>query len=126
LEELQEFLPCSNGEERGRVRDDIRVLALAPVIGSKVKSESKAVRVAVRVGIGRPVELENRTVTGVEGSWKCLAAESAAASADGLNRPVSSRPLAWAGRNPGCGPKILCRDLFGGIDDLGIFRQRHD
>ena len=54
---------------------------------------------------GRPVESENRTVTGVDAALKCGALESAAAAGVGVNVPVSSTPLAWAGRKPGCRPK---------------------
>ena len=45
-----------------------------------------------------PVELEKRTQTGVEGLLKCGAVESLPASAEGMNVPLSSSPLAWAVR----------------------------
>lgn len=48
--------------------------------------------------LGIPVELEKRTQTGVEGLLKCGAVESLAASADGMNVPLRSSPLAWAVR----------------------------
>lgn len=46
--------------------------------------------------LGSPVELENRTQTGVLAAPKCGALESLAASADGVKLPSSSVPFAWA------------------------------
>ena len=48
--------------------------------------------------VGRPVESENRTVTGVDGRFACGARVSFAASGDGVNVPEHISPLAWAGR----------------------------
>src|SRR5271154_5395566 len=55
---------------------------------------------------GIPVEFEKRTLTGVDGLFKCAARLSEAASAVGVNVPDSRMPLAWAGRKPGWSPKI--------------------
>jgi hypothetical protein len=55
---------------------------------------------------GSPVELEKRTKTGVEACWKCWAIDSSPAAADGVKVPFSMVPLPWAGRIPGCSPKI--------------------
>jgi hypothetical protein len=46
--------------------------------------------------LGIPVELEKRTVIGVDGLLKWGALESFAASAEGVNVPVTTIPLAWA------------------------------
>src|ERR1700739_3752217 len=48
--------------------------------------------------VGIPVELENRTVTGVDARVMCGALVSFVAPVDGLNVPLTIRPLAWAGR----------------------------
>jgi hypothetical protein len=45
---------------------------------------------------GIPVELENRTQTGVEGLLKCGAVESFFASSEGVNVPQVVIPFAWA------------------------------
>jgi hypothetical protein len=45
---------------------------------------------------GIPVELEKRTMMGVESLWKCDAAESSAASLVGVKVPVVSLPWACA------------------------------
>ena len=46
--------------------------------------------------LGMPVELEKRTMRGVEGLWKWGAVESEAASAVGVKVPVTSCPFACA------------------------------
>jgi hypothetical protein len=47
--------------------------------------------------LGMPVELEKRTVIGVDGVLKCSAVDSEAALALGVNVPLRSVPFAWAG-----------------------------
>ena len=47
---------------------------------------------------GRPVELENRTETGVDGLLKCGALESFPASAEGVKVPLIRIPFPWAMR----------------------------
>src|SRR5262245_40907510 len=56
--------------------------------------------------IGIPVEFENRTDTGVDARLACGARVNEEASAEGVNMPLSTTPLAWAGRKPGWMPKI--------------------
>src|SRR6185312_579088 len=56
---------------------------------------------------GNPVEFEKRTVTGVDGRAMCGAFVNDAACSKGVNVPVNNKPLACAGRKPGCGPNIV-------------------
>ena len=70
---------------------------------------------------GIPVELEKRTVTGVDVRLKCGARLSDAASRVGVNLPVSMMPLAWAGRKPGCSPKRVSNAWIRSLLSLRIF-----
>src|SRR4029079_14214657 len=54
---------------------------------------------------GKPVELEKRTVTGVDDRRACGARVNVAASDDGVNIPAHIIPFACAGRKPECSPK---------------------
>jgi hypothetical protein len=56
---------------------------------------------------GNPVASENLIVTGVEARAACGARVKEAASRNGVNVPFSMMPLVWAGRKPGCRPKIV-------------------
>src|SRR6185503_20957857 len=53
---------------------------------------------------GFPLELAKRTRVGTDGPAKCGARVTRGASAEARNVPAHTRPLAWTGRKPGCGP----------------------
>lgn len=60
---------------------------------------------------GIPVELEKRTITGVDGRVMCGALLRDSASGSGVKVPVSKTPRACAGRKPGCKPKMVSNCL---------------
>src|SRR6266545_4895572 len=53
---------------------------------------------------GFPLPLANRMVVGTDWPSKCGARVTRGASAEARNIPEQTRPLAWTGRKPGCGP----------------------
>ncbi len=104
-----ELLTGPGGKSVRRMTDDIGVNVFGEVEANR---ESARIRIGVASGItGTPVEFEKRTVTGVDSRFRWGARVREAAAGEGVKLPFSRAPLAWAGRNPGCSPKMVsnCR-----------------